>query len=191
LHCPATVPRRGIIDVEVKVTYDGMGSDGDQPARPITFHTYPFKVSDGPREGFRLYRHRSRGSDDWETYEDPEESQSGYIIADNPDLAVSVGQHEDFVSLRLGESWITQRRLQGEAASWTTLPGDRYVGDVFRYRFKGAFVDWWDWGTREEHANTVVKLPCWTAGQVVDPTDNGKRPKLVVPASAAVEFSII
>ncbi|PVH79613.1 hypothetical protein DL98DRAFT_560718 [Cadophora sp. DSE1049] len=187
LNCPPEAPGSGIIDVEVKVTYEAMEHDGDQPARPITFHTYPFDVSDSPREGFRLYRHR--GGDKWEKYVSPEETQSGFMIVDEPDLEVSPGQHEDFASLQPGESWSTQRRIQGE--SWTTLPKDTDVGDEFRYRFNGVFVDWWDWGSREEHANTLVKLPCWTAGRVVEPAHNEGRPRLVVPASDTLEFSII
>lgn len=111
------------------------------------------------------------------------------MIVDEPDLEVSPGQHEDFVSLRPGESWTTLRRIQGE--SWTLLPDDAESGDEFRYRFNGITVDWWDWGSREEHANTVVKLPCWTAGRVVEPAHNDGRPILVVPASGILEFSII
>lgn len=47
-------------------------------------------------------------------------------------------------------------------------------------------VDWWDLGG---HADTVVDLPCLIAGQVTGPIDHGDRPKLVVPASEAVEFT--
>ncbi|KAH7371845.1 hypothetical protein BKA64DRAFT_268209 [Cadophora sp. MPI-SDFR-AT-0126] len=182
LHCPPEVPSGGIIDVQVKVTYEAT-----QPARPITFHTHLFEVSDSPREGFRLYRHRD--GDKWEKYVSPEETRSGFMIVDEPDIEVSPGQHEDFVSLRPGESWSTQRRIQAE--SWTTLPEDTDVGDEFRYRFNGVTLDWWDWGSREEHMHTMVKLPCWTASRVVEPDHNEGRPKLVVPASDTLEFRIV
>lgn len=68
---------------------------------------------------------------------------------------------------------------------------DTVVGDIYRYQNKGGAIDWWDWGDREGHANTVVKLPPWLTGEVIDPPDNGGRPKLVVPASNVVEFTII
>jgi len=52
-------------------------------------------------------------------------------------------------------------------------------------------VDWWDWGDSVAHAETVVKLPYWIAGAVVDPADNGGRASLVVPASDFASFSIV
>lgn len=108
------------------------------------------------------------------------------MIVDDPDVSVNVSQDENFVSLRPGSYWSTSRRLQAGS-----LPTDMTVGDVFRYRYKGATVDWWDWGDSEEHAKTVVKLPCWIMGRVIDPPDSGGRPKLVVPASNDVEFTIV
>jgi hypothetical protein len=65
------------------------------------------------------------------------------------------------------------------------------VGDVFLYGFCGAFIEWWDWGGAEEHADTVVMLPGWIAGRVVDPRDNGGRPKLIVPHTEPVEFRVV
>jgi hypothetical protein len=65
------------------------------------------------------------------------------------------------------------------------------IGDVFRYTFKGVEVDWWDWGDSSDHEETVVTLPCFIAGRVVKPEDNGGRPKLIVPASNVLEFTII
>jgi hypothetical protein len=52
-------------------------------------------------------------------------------------------------------------------------------------------MDWWDWGSMDEHRETVVKLPCWVAGEVTEPKDNGGRPRLVVPASEWIEFTLI
>lgn len=182
LECPAKLGRKEILDVTVKVTYRGLSEGAEQQARPITFHKYGFEVLSGPREGFRLYRRRDTA---WEACEDEEEP--GFAIMDDPDVEVHVGQDENFASLEPGESWTTSRRIQGE--TWSSLPDDTAVGDVFRYRSKGATVDWWDWGSREEHAETVVKLPCWIAGPVADPAGNGGWPKLVVPASD-VQFSI-
>jgi len=63
--------------------------------------------------------------------------------------------------------------------------------DVFRYVFKGVEIDWWDWGDSSDHEETIVKLPCFINGRVVDPKDNGGRPKLIVPASNSIEFTIV
>jgi hypothetical protein len=182
LECAPTLTHTGPLDVTVKVVYHGL-ADGTEEARPITLHIYAFKGLHTLAEGFRLYR-RCNGK--WETSYD--NGETGFNIYDDPDIPVNVTQDKDFVSLRPGECWTTSYHMQD--TTWTSLPDDRAVGDVFRFRYKGGVVDWWDWGGSEEHANTVVKLPCWRAGNVTDPADNGGRPKLVVPASNVVEFTI-
>jgi hypothetical protein len=188
LENSSTVSRHEILDVVVKVTYDGRaGLESEkQEVRPITFHKYAFEALDGPREGFRLYRRSKVDNRGWETCK--LDDGTGFMIVDDPDVSVCVGQDENFVTLHPGQFWTTSRRLQGE--SWTSLPANVEVGDVFQYMIKGTTVDWWDWGSREEHMETVVKLPCWYAGSVVDPADNGGRPKLVVPASNVVQFTV-
>lgn len=176
----------------IKVTYKSASSAQD--TRPIIFHIFAFTAHEDAREGYRLYRLRpdktstSDGGQIWETC-DESSSVDGFMIFDDPDVAVHPSQHKDFMSLKPGESWTIRERLQGEM--WTELPSDYQPGDVFRYRFKGTTVDWWDWGDAEEHANTTVKLPCFIVGQVTDPADNGGRPKLVVPASGSVEFKVV
>jgi hypothetical protein len=104
---------------------------------------------------------------------------------EGPDLSVPVAKHERFLSLRPGDSWTSSTTLEPCA-----LHPDTVAGDIYKYQFKGSAVDWWDWGDCETHANTVVKLPAWL-GEVIDPADNGGRPKLVVPSSNAVEFTIV
>ncbi|OTA99828.1 hypothetical protein M426DRAFT_268576 [Hypoxylon sp. CI-4A] len=178
LKCPSIIKKGETLEVKVKVTYEGNSS------KPIIFHTHAIEVRSGPREGYRLYRRRH---DEWEECDLDEDE--GFRIVDDPDVPVKVSEHEDFVSLRPGESWTTSRHLQG--GSWTELPADAAPGDVFRYVFKGATaLDWWDWGSGEDHKETVVKLPCWIKGPVVDPAHNGGRPKLVIPASNCVEFAL-
>jgi hypothetical protein len=141
-------------------------------------------------EGFSLYRRYSGGSEvPWEGCDLDDGCTPGFQIYDLPDQAVRVAEHDQFITLRPGESWTTTRRLQEKL--WTLLPDDTRVGDSFLYGFDGAVLDWWDWGsTGEEHADTVVMLPCWTAGRVTDPRDNGGRPKLVVSHSEGVEFRV-
>lgn len=50
-------------------------------------------------------------------------------------------------------------------------------------------MDWWDWGSKEDHAKTMIKIHSF--GKIIEPEDNGGRPKLVVPASNVIEFRII
>jgi hypothetical protein len=112
----------------------------------------------------------------------------GFLLVGEPDVAIDVSQNERFESLQPGESWVTSQLLHDK--SGTVLPNDATDGEEFRYQFNGETVDWWDWGSKAEHAETVVKLPCWLAGRVVEPKDNNGRPKLVVPTSQMISFSV-
>lgn len=49
----------------------------------------------------------------------------GYRMVDAPDLAVRVGEDENFTSLMPGESWTMSRQLQSE--SWSSIPDGRRV----------------------------------------------------------------
>ncbi|KAK4118577.1 hypothetical protein N657DRAFT_583394 [Parathielavia appendiculata] len=199
LKCPPTVTINSFLIVGVKVTYTGQvcGPDG-QPSsetttQPITFRTrsiiYGLTDNIGYREGFRLYRRR--GGDDHVPWEgcNMDDTDMGCGLFDFPDETVRVAEHMDFTTLKPGETWATTKTLQ--EPGWSYLPDDTAVGDVFLYGFNGAVVDWWDWGGAEEHAETVVTLPCWITGRVIDPRDNGGRPRLVVTHSAPVEFRVL
>jgi hypothetical protein len=177
-----------VIDLTIKVTYSGI-ADSDS-VKPITFHNETFRTGKVLREGICLYRLREDGR--WERCKPDDGFGPGFGIFYNPPIAVNIGDLSDknsdrFTTLNLRESWTTQRRVQN-GTSWTSLPDDVEMGDRFKYVVKGAIVNWWDWGTTEEHRNTVVQLPCWISGDVVEPGDNGGRPKIVVPASNEVEF---
>lgn len=111
------------------------------------------------------------------------------MIVDEPDVSVKVTQDENFASLQPGQTWSTSHRLEGQGVG--ILPDDVKVGDIFRYVSKGVELDWWDWGGSEDHVDTVVKLPCFLGGRVTEPADNEGRPKLIVPASNSVEFTIV
>lgn len=173
------------------MTYaDLLGDD----SRPFTFHTSAFVSSFsgnkyGRRVGTHLYQRLEGG---WKEVVD-EFGCCGFAIFDDPPIPVNVGdegKYSDlFVTLRPGESWEYVSNVQGE--HWTTLPDDVKVGDEFKYVIKGAVVDWWDWGTKEEHRETAVKLPCFVNGDLEEPRDNGGRPKLFVPASNEVYFSYV
>lgn len=191
LRCPPTLRGRGYFDVEIVIKYEGVERSGDQP---VTFHWLSL-VSEQQPGGFQLYRRRrgdapggsSAESGTWESCE-LEETSFGFMIVDEPDISVRVGQHNHFTSLRPGETWTTTQTLSGDD---TELPRDMAPGDVFRCTFEEAAVDWWDWGIMEDHAETVVKLPCYEAGNVTEPSDNEGRPKLVVSSAKPVEFAII
>jgi hypothetical protein len=182
LEGPSSVSKNQIYEVTVKVSFDSAPNNEEQSQRPILFHVHPFH---DPSE--RLYRRR-KGVGEWEECDSLDTDTTGFLIVDDPDIVVYPARDENFASLKPGESWTTKRRLQGE--SWTELPGDCVPGDTLRYRFDGTEVDWWNWGGPEEHAETTVKLPCFIAGRVVDPPDNGGRPKLVVPPSGPLEFVV-
>ncbi|KAE8314478.1 hypothetical protein BDV41DRAFT_563611 [Aspergillus transmontanensis] len=106
-----------------------------------------------------------------------------YQIYDDPDIEVTPGQHPNFISLQPGERWTRMDNLE--------LPSDTEVGEVFKYEFNDRVLDWWDWGTKEDHLQTTVKLPCWINSDVLEPKDNEGRPAIVVPASNVVEFTIV
>ncbi|KAJ7034600.1 hypothetical protein C8F04DRAFT_1101526 [Mycena alexandri] len=182
LGCPPILTRGQNFDVTAKVTYDGVSDNSSLPARPIILHKYTLDC-----EGQQLYR-RDANRNNWEKCDFPA-GTTGFMIVDDPDVAVQVAKHEDFVSLAPGESWSTTHMLENQ--SWTELPSESATGDAFRFRFMGTTVDWWDWGSAEEHVDTVVKVPCFIKSNVVDPRDNDGRPRLVVPGSEFVEFRLV
>ncbi|KAJ4287048.1 hypothetical protein N0V88_007813 [Collariella sp. IMI 366227] len=191
LECAPTTTLNGVLSVEVKVTYTGQVSelDGypgpDTTKRPITFRTWSIIGLDDWPKGFGLYRWRDGDNEaPWEAC-NLENGACGFQIYDEPDVAVRVVEHEDFTTLKPGGgSWTTTNYLH-------KLPQDTTVGDLFLYGFRGVTVDWWDWGGVEEHADTVVMLPCWIAGRVTGPRSNGGRSKLVVTYAEPVEFRVV
>ncbi|KAF3399948.1 hypothetical protein F1880_007979 [Penicillium rolfsii] len=119
------------------------------------------------------------------TNEDGEAWNFGYYLVDGPDVEVNVTDEDLFLSLHPGESWT-------EAFNFDLgdLHDDTAVGDSYRFRYWGGYVKWWIWGTREEHANTTVKVPPWR-GAVVDPFGNEGKPDIIIPGSNTVEFVVV
>lgn len=65
------------------------------------------------------------------------------MIVDAPDVDVKVGEgNNGFVSLRPGESWTDEMHYD--------IPSSVEPGDRFKFVFKGATVDWWDWGNKQD-----------------------------------------
>lgn len=148
--------------------------------KPVTFHTFKFKDLDRRQDGFRLY-FGEKDKDEWSPHE-----LGGlfthHLYRFSTTTAVNVGRNDrnDFVALMPGESWSFTREV-------SDFPQNVAPGDKFRYGFKGASIDWWDWGHFYDHQDTVVRID----GMVLDPQDNGGRPKLVVPASNWLEFTLV
>lgn len=150
--------------------------DTSPDAKPITFHT---RRVDG---GFRLFRRRQNNST-WEVC--PRDDSTGFIIVDNPDVRVNVSEHDAFVSIKPGETSTFEY-----TPSDADLPKDSAPGDMFRVRYAGVELDWWDWGSADDHANTEVSLPCFIDGDVVEPRDNGGRPRSQISSSNNVDFLV-
>ena len=165
----------GDLSVTSRVTYE-KPVGATKEAKPIIFHIYEFHYS------YRLYRNREGK---WKRCETEDTTATGFILVDLPDEKIQVNQDKDFVSLRPGESWTEQKRVQQR--NWTWILDNSVVGDAFRFVFKGATLDWWDW---EDGAGTEVTLPCFHWARVIEHADNDGRPELVVPGSNNVEFSI-
>lgn len=174
LECPSILRRRTPFDVSVKLTYNA-----DATAQPVVFHNYIFNTDE------YLEIHQLEG-EDWVIFDS--DSGTGWQIWDDPDVFINVGQDDNFVSLRPGESWTTSHRIQSE--TWTEFHDDMADGDAFRFIFQGATVDWWNWGVKEDYDGTMLRFPCNRTGRVLGPSDNDGRPSLVVPSSNLVECTV-
>lgn len=147
--------------------------------KPVTFHTFKLKGLDRRQEGFRLY-FREKDKDEWSPHElGGLFTHHDYRFSTSTPVNVSHDRNE-FVALMPGESWSFTREV-------SDFPKNVAPGDKFRHGFKGAPIDWWDWGHFQDHEDTVV----WINGRVVNPQDNGGGPELVVPASNWVEFTLV
>jgi hypothetical protein len=176
LDCPATL-RPGVpYTVSVRVAYEA----DNAATRPITFHTYRFTAS----SQYAIYRHRDG---EWKVWNNEARLCLGFLLITDEEYFVNVSQDENFASLGPGESWVTTQQLRGE--KWTYLPEDMEPGETLRYAFHGTDVSWWDWGSKTEHEGTILKMVDGLVDPVIDPKEKVARPKLVIPASKAVEFS--
>lgn len=190
LEGPSKISKSEEVFITVKITYDGLTNEDHEAinvdAKPIIIHDYPFRS-----DNFRLQRrcHDYDPSDEdspqWKTYFDDERNE-GWIIVDEPDVEINVADSEFFRCLQPGESFVTQFLL-----GYHDLYPDTVVGDTYRYQYWGGCIDWWTWGDREEHAKTIVKLPCWLNAHVVDPADNDGRPVIMIPSSNFAEFTTV
>ncbi|KAF2746554.1 hypothetical protein M011DRAFT_87541 [Sporormia fimetaria CBS 119925] len=175
--CPSKIIINQGTCPSVKVTYEGSPTN-----RPITFRTDVFDDF----HNFPVYRQEDGK---WVYHADNDDGCGGFRLVEDHNIVVNVGQDKRFVSLKPGESW-TEGLSYVEHDTWGRLPDDKEVGDVYRILFCGDTVDWWDWGTKEEHEQTVIELD-GSSTSVQVPKDNGGRPKLVLPSSEPVEFTLV
>ncbi|KAJ9304085.1 hypothetical protein DTO217A2_6433 [Paecilomyces variotii] len=195
LSCSPIMTLTGSLDVHIKVIYHGVSNSDNtaisKEAQPITFHTHAFDPVDGE---FRVYRRRCldqsrpETEEEWETFEGDDYCQFG--IWDNPDKLINVSENPKgrFPTLFPGESWSDFWTMPADG---DVLPHDLKPGERLRYQFKGNTLDWWDWGTAAAHTQTVVTLPGSGVEPISDPKDNGGRPKVVIPASNVVEWTVV
>jgi hypothetical protein len=96
------------------------------------------------------------------------------------EMAVNVGKDRRWIGLAPGESWSQELEINER------LPMDLAPGDKIRYQLEGRVIQMWNWGSKEDHAETVLMLPSGrNAGDWID------RSPIVVPASNSLEFTII
>lgn len=164
--------------VTTTLSYDTAPDAFDR--KPVTFHTFKFKDIDNRQDGFRLY-FAEKGKDDWSPHElGGLWTHHMYRFSITTPVNVSRNDGDDFVALMPGESWSFTRKV-------TEFPQNVAPGDKLRYGFKGALIDWWDWGNFHDHQDTVV----WVNGKVRYTQNNERRPELVVPASNWIEFTLV
>ncbi|KAJ5602049.1 hypothetical protein N7510_011583 [Penicillium lagena] len=163
------------------VTYNGVrpfDSSGDVQltTRPIIFDAFYLIV---PLE----WAFRRRGNQGWELCQDPRVgcAMSSLMYDPDGDVSVNISQDARWISLAPGESWSSSLEANER------LPSDQASGDTFRYQLEGQVIKLWNWGSKEDHAQTTL---IHRASSGFDAVDWKKRPPIVVPASNSLEFTI-
>jgi hypothetical protein len=164
--------------VTATLSYDTASVAFDR--KPVTFHTFKFKDIDRRQDGFWLY-FGEKDKDDWSPHELRDLfTLHEYRFSITTPVKFSSNDQNDFVALMPGDSWSFTREV-------SDFPQNIAPGDKFRYGFKGASIEWWDWENLHDHKDTVV----WVNGRVLYSQNNGRQPELVVPASNWIEFTIV
>ncbi|KAJ5160305.1 uncharacterized protein N7482_007309 [Penicillium canariense] len=160
------------------VTYRGLvskdpGADPEPATQLITFDAFNLMI---PFE----WAFRSRGNSEWEYCQDQSVDCALTDLIYDSETAVNVGKDRRWISLAPGESWSQELEIDER------LPSDLAPGDNIRYQLEGEIIKMWNWGSKEDHAQTVLMLP---SGR--DAGDWINRSPIVVPASNPLEFTII
>ncbi|KAI9149591.1 kinesin light [Paramyrothecium foliicola] len=164
--------------VTLRVKYE----ETPQRLGPIMYHNYQasdrFLVSK---------KEEKEGRDVWELQ--VSDVSTGFILVDDPDVRVKVAEHEDFVSLKPGETW--SREFAIHHPSGGEIPSRSVPWDEFRIDWSGMNLDWWDWGTVEEHRETEAVLPCFIHAGVQDATRGMGNRKLSVRRAKAIYATVV
>ncbi|KAL2842116.1 hypothetical protein BJX68DRAFT_270834 [Aspergillus pseudodeflectus] len=107
-----------------------------------------------------------------------EESPSEINVAEN---------YGTFRVLSPGEVW--ERSFSVFDLDWECPDENNtgHPGDAFRLQYLGGPLEWWDYGRREEHKETVVMVNMF--GEVVGVKDNAGREELMLQRSNVLEAS--
>ncbi|KJK66064.1 hypothetical protein P875_00021863 [Aspergillus parasiticus SU-1] len=116
-------------------------------------------------------------------WEDCSPDLHGYGIWDDPDIQISPGQDKNFACLYPGETWSFTGNYE--------LSEEVQVGSSLRCQLGETKINWWDWGTRDDHLSTKITVPCWMGPEIIEPSDNDGRPLLIVPASNPVDVQLM
>ncbi|KAJ5833599.1 hypothetical protein N7474_001910 [Penicillium riverlandense] len=160
------------------VTYQGLVSkdpdaDSEPATQPIMFDAFQLLI---PSE--RIFR--SRGNSEWEYCEDPSVGCAMSDLIYDFEAAVNISEDRRWISLAPGESWSQNLGIDDQRLS------DQAPGDKIRYQLEGGIIEMWNWGSREDHAQTELMLPSGRdAGEWID------GPPIVMPASNPLEFTIV
>ena len=160
-----------------RVTYRGLVSndpngDPDPGAKPITFDAFNLMI---PFE----WAFRSSEKGQWEYCPDRRVGCAMTDLMYDGEVTVTVGKDRRWISLSPGEFWAQDLEIHER------LPSNLVPGDKIRYQLDGRVIEMWNWGSKEEYAETVLMLPSnCEAGDWMD------RPPIVVPASNPLEFTI-
>ncbi|KAK4076687.1 CAZyme family GH71 [Trichoderma aggressivum f. europaeum] len=146
LECPSTIPYGHPFGVTLKVTHGGLVSDTHElelTGRSVSAKASVCGVNDGERHRMTRMMTTNGMNATFRT-------TMLFLIADDPPVVVRIRNDVDnFVTLRVGETWNLAKVFD-----WSSLPDDTMPGDVFSFVFQGTSVDWWDWGSQEQSIET-------------------------------------
>ena len=159
-------------------TYQGLVSkdpdaDPEPATKPIIFDAFSLMI---PFE----WAFRSRGNSEWEYCQDTRVGCAMTDLMYDGETAVNISKERRWISLAPGESWSQRLEIDDRLSS------DQAPGDKIRYQLEGRIIETWNWGSKEDHAQTVLRLP--SGSDAGDWTD---RPPIVIPASNPLEFTIV
>lgn len=207
-------------DVTITVTYPSDAVENVKPISFLNecFRQGDYGLGQNCIALYRLVRDDSTGMEEWKRYKSsyrfdlgaprppppPPRPLRGTTNAIPSPNSMDIEGPTAITTLRPGESWTIKRRLHSSDSPY--LGGNRPLEDAqpgtgrFMCIFKGITVPWWDWGTREEylvnaeyitfpyHMGSYDRIEFYEA---FHQETNGGRPKILVPASNEIEFTVV